>query len=276
MGTAGHCININMTPLHLFLCLVVENKFNLSRDVTNYPAFFFCNTTRELLPYVHLQSFDLTSTAKFIMSYLHVHLKCDELHALKFEHEELEYCVNSLASAINSPDFNADGLSVHEFLQILNNVTHPYLSTVMTSSGNTKKKGMPVISFDQEIIEAAEGLVKNSLRLIDLNIIPLLVRVVKEKQFQSEAFKLLWNLLHQESIKSKVLSNHPGICDVLNAMATSEATHDQQLSVQCCLWLLEKNNQKGMCACILKVCLLKSALCRGASIRTYLNAQCKD
>ena len=228
--------------------------FNISRDPKNYPAFFFCNTISELIPYVHAQDFDLASTAKFTLSYLHVHLDCDELLVLKFEDREAEYCIETLKSAIDSPDFKADGMSVFELLEILINMTHPYQSaaeikiSAIKHLSKKEKKPVNLSNFDQKMLEAAEELVKNSLSLIHLNIISLLESIFREKKFQAAACKLLWNLLHQENVKKEVLSNHPGICEALDTMKISTAP-DDQLSSHCCLWLLESFNNKGMICC---------------------------
>ena len=227
--------------------------FNISRDPKNYPAFFFCDTIRELIPYVHAQEFDLASTAKFTLSSLYMHLDCDELLVLKFEDREAEYCIDTLTSAINSPDFKADGISVFEFLEILTNMTHPYQSTEIKMSAIkhlSKKKEKPVklSYFDQKMVEAAEELVHNSLSLIHLNVISLLESIFKEKKFQGAACKLLWNLLHQENVKKEVLCNHPGICEALETMKISAAP-DDQLSSHCCLWLLESSNNQGKICC---------------------------
>lgn len=172
-----------------------------------------------------------------------MNLDCDELLALKFEDEELEYCVNSLRSAISSPDFKADGISV---LHILINITHPSFSTVIKTSASKcqpgkKEKQMMLGYFDQRMVEAAEELVKNCYGLIDLDIISLLESILNENEFRTAACKLL---LHQEGIKCRVLSNHSGICKALEALKTSEVP-DDQLSSHCSLWLLGKS-EKGI------------------------------
>lgn len=178
-----------------------------------------------------------------------MHLDCDELFSLKFEDEELEYCVNSLRGAISSPDFKADGISVNEFLQILTGITHPSFSTMIKTSATKaqpkkKEKHMILSYFDQRMIEVAEELVKNSYGLIGLNIISLLESILGKNEFQTAACKLLWNLLHQEGIKCKVLSDHSGVCKALEALKTSKVP-DDQLSSHCSLWLLGRANEKG-------------------------------
>ena len=172
-----------------------------------------------------------------------MYLDCDELLCLKFEDEELKYCVNSLKSGISSPDFTTDGVSVHELLQILTNVTHPCHFTPLPTKYQSKKKEK-LGYFDQRMSEVAEELVENSVGLINLNIIPLLERILTEKKFRNSACILLWNLLHHENIKSKVFFNDQ-ICEVLEEMRSSEEP-DDQLSSHCSLWLLGKIVDKGM------------------------------
>ena len=178
-----------------------------------------------------------------------MHLNCDQLLALKFEEEELEYCISSLESAINSPGFQADEISVDEFLQILIGATHPSLSAKIKIPSarylpKKKTKSKKLSYFDERMLEVAEELMKNSLNLIDLNIFPLLESILKKEQFQTLACKLLWNLLHHENIRTKVLSDYPGICESLEVMKTSKSADDQLIS-HCSLWLLGTCN-KGM------------------------------
>ena len=178
-----------------------------------------------------------------------MHLDCDELLVLMFEDKEAEYCVDTLTSAINSPDFKADGISAFEFLEILTNMTHPYQSMEINISTikhpSKKEKPVKMSYFDQKMLEAAEVFVRNSVSLIHLNIISLLENILKEKKFQDAACKLLWNLLHRENVKKEVLSNHPGICEALETIKIS-AGPDGYLSSHCCLWLLKSSNSKGM------------------------------
>ena len=233
--------------------------YNLSRDPTNYPAFLFCNAIDKIIPYTYTESFDLASNAKFILSFLHMYLDCDQLPALKFKEEELENRISSLTTAINSPDFQADGVSVDEFLQILIGATHPSLQSAnikipsvkcppkkKAKSSKAKSESVKLSYFDEKMLEVAEELVKNSLHLIesDLNILSLLESILEKEQFQILACKLLWNLLHHESVRTNISSNYPGICESLEAMKASKSP-DVQLISHCSLWLLGACN-KGM------------------------------
>ena len=226
--------------------------YNLSRDPTNYPAFFFCNTIDEVIPYTYTESSDLASNAKFILSFLHMYLDCDQLPALKFKEEELKHCISSLTTAINSPDFQANGLSVDEFLQILIGATHPSLQSAnikipsvkcppkkKAKSSKAKSESVKLSYFDEKMLEVAEELAKNILHLIesDLNTLSLLESMLKKEQFQTLACKLLWNLLHHESGRTNVSSNYPKICESLEAMKASKSP-DVQLISHCSLWLL--------------------------------------
>ena len=231
--------------------------YNLSRDPTNYPAFLFCNAIDAIIPYTYTESFDLASNAKFILSFLHMYLDCDQLPALKFKGEELENRISSLTTAINSPDFQADGVSVDEFLQILIGATHPSLQSAnikipsikcppkkKAKSSKAKSESVKLSYFDEKMLEVAEELVKNSLHLIESDLISLLESILEKEQFQILACKLLWNLLHHESVRTNVSSNYPGICESLEAMKASKSP-DVQLISHCSLWLLRACN-KGM------------------------------
>lgn len=233
--------------------------YNLSRDPANYPAFFFCNTIDKVIPYTYTESSDLASNAKCILSFLHMYLDCDQLPALKFKEEELEDRISSLTTAINSPDFQTDDILVDELLQILIGATHPSLQSAnikipsvkcppkkKTKSSKTKSESVKLSYFDEKMLEVAEELVKNSLHLIksDLNILSLLESMLEKEQFQILSCKLLWNLLHHESVRINVSSNYPGICESLEAMKASESP-DVQLISHCSLWLLGACN-KGM------------------------------
>lgn len=241
--------------------------YNLSRDPTNYPAFFFSNAIDELIPYAHAQSNDLASTAKFILSFLHMHLDCDQLFALKFEEKELEYCVSSLTSAINSTDFQADGISADEFLQVLTGATHPSISVNIIKisparyipkkkARSSKAKLIEFSYFDEKMIEVAEELMKNSLTLNKLDIISLIEAILKKEQFQMLACKLLWNLLHHESIRTKVLSSYPGIHESLEVIEASNSA-DNQLISHCCLWLLGACNKGTYYITLAVACVIR-------------------
>jgi len=251
-----------MSSLQWFETRLVGSLFilyNLSRDPANYPAFFFCNTIDEIIPYTCIESSDLATNAKFILSLLHMYLDCDQLPALKFKEEELENCISLLMTATNSSDFQANGVSVDEFLQILIGATHPSflpanikipsvkcLPKKKATSNKAKSESMKLSYFDETMLEVAEELVENSLHLIesDLNIFSLLQSMLKKEQFQILACKLLWNLLHHKSARAKVSSNYPGICEYLEAMKGSKSL-DVQLVSHCSLWLLGTCN-KGM------------------------------
>ena len=226
--------------------------YNLSRDPTNYPAFFFSNSIDEIIPYTYTESSDLASNAKFILSFLHMYLDCDQLPALKFKEEELEKCINSLTTAINSLDFQANGMSVDEFLQILIGATHPSLQLASkkipyvkcspkkkAKSSKAKSESVKLSYFDEKMLKVAEELVTNSLYLIesDFNVLSLLEGMLKKEQFQILACKFLWNLLHHESVRTNVSSNYPAICESLEAMKASKSP-DVQLISHCSLWLL--------------------------------------
>ena len=233
--------------------------YNLSRDPANYPAFFFCNTIDEIIPYTSIESSDLASNAMYILSLLYTHLDCDQLPALKFKEEELENCISSLTTATNSPDFQANSISVNEFLQILIGATHPSLLSAnikvpsgkcppkkKATSSKAKSESVELSYFDEKMLEVAEELVENSLHLIesDHNILSLLQNLLNKEQFQVLACNLLWNLLHHEKVRANVSSNYPGICECLEAMKASKSP-DVQLISHCCLWLLGTCN-KGM------------------------------
>lgn len=231
--------------------------YNLSRDPSNYPAFFFSNAIDGIIPYTYTQSSDLAPTAKFILSFLHMHLDCDQLLALRFSEEELKYCINSLKSALDSPDFQADAISVDEFLQILIGATHPslftkvkipfarYLPKKKRKAKSKKSRSIKLGYFDEKMNEVAEELVKNCFSLIDLNIFSLLENILRKEKFQTLACKLLWNLLHHENISTTVLSDHPGIYESLELMKVCKS-QDAQLISHCSLWLLGASN-KGTC-----------------------------
>ncbi len=196
-----------------------------------------------------MDDFDLSSTARFILSCLHRHLDCEQLISLKIKEKEANYCVKSLQNAIVSPDFKADGFAVHELLQILTNLTHPSHSAVIkmisTKSHSKKEK---TSYFDQKMLEAAETSEHNCFILNQFKIIPLLDDYIfKEMVFQHQACKLLWNFLHQDGFKDEITSNHSGICEsVHHIMQNITSTPDDQLLCHCCLWLLGEPEEKGL------------------------------
>ena len=245
-------INVIYFSLQWFETRLVGSLFvlyNLSRDITNYPAFFFCNTINEIILYTHIESSDLASIAKYILTYWYMYLDCDQLPALKFTKEEMENCISLLATATNSPDFQANGISVNEFLQILIGATHPSLLSAnikfasvkfpVKKKGKVKSESVKLSYFDEKMLEVAEELAENSLHLIesDLSILSLLQNILSKEQFQIPACQLLWNLLHHKNVRANVSSNFSGICKCLEAMKFSKSS-DVQLACHCCLWLL--------------------------------------
>lgn len=221
---------------------------NISYDQSNYPAFFFAETVDQLIPYVGVDNFDVSSTAKFVLSCLHKFLDCDQLLALRLTEKEAEYCVSTLKNAINSTDFKGGGFSARELFQILDNFTHPSLAfpVINPLSLSPPKKENANAIFDQKIIEATNILSgTNTSSLGQSEIISLLHYIILKKEaFQAQACKLLWNLLHHDSFKLKVLTDFPGLCTAIEQAALTSPAGDH-LVYHCCLWSLNKANEKG-------------------------------
>ena len=178
--------------------------------------------------------------AKFTLSCMHMHLDCEQLHALVLNDKEAEYCIATFRNALKSPDLTADGYAVHEILYILSNLTHPSHSTSITLS--LEKSTVPD-SFDQKFIMASKELTNNCLKLISYGIISLLEELVMDlgRKFISLACKILWNLLHHPSVESIVTNNTHGVLKVLE----NTSHQDTEYAIYCCLWFLESNDEKG-------------------------------
>lgn len=224
---------------------------NIAYDPTNYPAFFFSKAIPEIIPYIHVSNFNLASTAKFILSCLHLHLDCDQLLSLRLNKIEAEYCVDTFKGAISSPDFTADGFAAHELLQILRNLTHPCVffesnpsATVGKLKTEKEDEKTKMSYFDCKMCEAAEELMGNCSDFIHFGLVPVLESSLKHEMFRTLACRLLWNLLYQDSVKENISTNYPGIVKLLVAMQDSSLPEDQLLS-HCCLWRLGKIDEKG-------------------------------
>lgn len=216
---------------------------NLAYDPTNYPAFWHAEIIPSISHYVSSSNFDIATTAKFILSCLHIHLDCNELLALTLNEREAKYCVSTLTSALQSPDLKDDGYAVHELLQVLIGLTHPANTTAnLLAESMSPPKGKLILVpdyFDQQLVITTMELARNIQNLLDQNIILVIEGMVGEKQFLPLACRLLWNLLHHPGIKNKI---SPGIH---NFLKTLQEPLEDQLAIHCCLWLLEKPDEKG-------------------------------
>ena len=223
---------------------------NIAYDPTNYPAFFFACTIREVIPYLEIDHFDVSSTAKFLLSCLHQHLDCHQLKLLKLKKSELEFCMTSLKRAVSSADLQAEGFSVTEILQILANFTHPShcievsLPTIQIDESKKKQRVVVPSMFAQMIREASEQLLQNCFGLYQLQIIPVLLECLRDDRPKSFACTILWNLIHHKEITEKVRTNYSDICRLVSDMDTSSKSNDQLLS-QCCLFLMGERNIEG-------------------------------
>ena len=217
---------------------------NLAYDPTNFPAFYFTEVIPDIIQYVNSPNTDLAITAKFTLSCLHIHLDCDQLMALKLNEKEIEYCVSTLAEALQSPSFKGDGFAAHEILQILTNLTHPSHSTIeaVCASMPTQKQKLIVVPdyFDQKYLEAAMELGKLCHSLVDHGLLQILEGMLREKVFPFSACRVLWHLLHHQGIKNIAL----GLCEILENFQKPSFNQDQ-FALYCCLWLLGKADKKG-------------------------------
>ena len=242
-------------PMQDYLQILLNSLctlLNISYGPLNYPAFYFADTVCEVIPYITINNFDISSTAKFILSCLHTHLDCEQLFSLMLEEEEVEYCIKTLKGAIVSQDFKSGGFAVHELLQILTNFTHPsYSTSIKTLSSNkpqSKKENPKRLSnFDQKMLAVNEMLTKNCINLKQFKIIPLLDYIFKEMVFHAQTCRLLWNLLHCDAFREEVMSKYSGIYEAVSQMM-KEVSHvqDDHHLYYCCLWLLGKADEKGV------------------------------
>lgn len=231
-----------MSAVSCSLCALL----NLAYDPINYPAFWFAEVIPDIVHYVKSSNFDLATTAKFVLSCLHIHLDCNQLLALALDEKEAEYCVTTLTSALQSPDLKGDGFAVHEILQILTNLTHPAHTTIESLAKlMTPPKGKLIVIpdyFDAQLVFATEVLAKNCRNLVDQGIITVIEGLLQQKQFLPLTCQLLWNLLHQPSIKKKI---GPGMHRLLKDLPECSLQEDQP-ALYCCLWLLGNVDEKGI------------------------------
>lgn len=222
--------------------LSLFNLLNCAYYPSNHPAFRFSETIPELIPFIESTNFDVASTAKFTLSCLHQQLDCDQLLALKLTDKEAEYCVTTLARAIDSPSFKANGFAVHELLKILTNLTHSYSAMkkfVEVQSAGGRKQKRPeehtCSSFDQQMLKTADELEKNSQKLMSHGLSSVIERVFRVEKFQEAAAKLLLNLVHHQPV---VESDFSAMIEILKSLCESPFHVDHQLAAQCCLWQL--------------------------------------